>query len=97
MLDELSDNSFLRHVSEASDTDPDLIHFIECHLKDTVPRQTINLPVAVYLSTKDWTTVLRGHVQATRNDYTKLHRELELFEVVLVPVLKGSNGAPIML
>lgn len=41
--------------------------------------------------------MLRGHVQATSQDNTKLHKKLERFEVVLVPVLKGSKDAPIML
>lgn len=97
MLDEMSDSSFLRHVSETSDTDPGLIQAIECHYIDTVPRRTTDLTIGGRFSTKEWTTRLRGSIQATSKYYAKLDKKLERFEVILVPVLKGSKDAPIML
>lgn len=97
MLSEMSDTSFLQHVSETSDTDPALIQAIECHLIDTVPRQTIDLRCLGGVLTKEWTTVLRGYIQATSKYYTRLHKKLVRFEVILVPVLKGSKDAPILL
>lgn len=47
--------------------------------------------------TKEWTTVLQGHIQATSKYYTRLHKKLVHFEVILVPVLKDSKDAPILL
>jgi len=54
MLNELLNNFFLQHVFEAFNIDSNLIHFIECHFKNTVSQQTINLSVTVYLLTKNW-------------------------------------------
>jgi len=53
MLNELLNNFFLQHEFEAFNINSDLIHFIECHLKNTVSQQTINLSVTIYLSTKN--------------------------------------------
>lgn len=96
MLDALSDNSFLQRVCKASNIDPDLIHSVECHLQDTVPRAIITLSRPNCQSANDWMTVMQGHLRMTRNLYTQLYTqlrtELENFEVVLVPLLRDSAG-----
>lgn len=97
MLEEMSDSSFLRHISETSDTDPALIQAVECHYIDTVSRRTTDLTMRGRFSTKEWTTRLRDSIEATSKCYAKLDKKLVRFEVILVPVLKGSREAPIML
>jgi len=97
MLEELSDKDFLKRVLDTSKHKLALLHSIECHLLDTVPRRTMTF-TSWGDSSKQWVGMIEAAIQQTIQVYTKLHMDLVRFEIKLVPVLKGSTmNAPLVL